>query len=201
MTKSNKWLMILIYCIVGVLVLSTVILYIVPVSYRPEIGTPNAISITESSGGSSSILCSDDNAVERYNEINEEFENAFSESVLTGIFSGRIGTNSRIETYYKTNPTSEFSGYIVRFMFKTKQTVMLNGKEYNPPTNSSETIEFDEIVFELAQDKGFSTHYIYYVYQYQDTTNVERTMYYRQSIMCNFDDLYNLVSSYLSVEE
>ena len=200
MTKNNRLFMILIYCIVGVLVLSTLVLYLIPVNYKPEIETPSAISITESSGGSSSILCSEDNAVDRYNEINDEFKKSFTESVLTGIFSGRLGVKSRIESYYSSDPTSNFSGYVVNFIFKTKQTIMLNGKEYNPPTNSNETIQFDEIIFELAEDQGFGTHYIYYVYEYTDSSNIERTMYYKQSITCNFDGLYDLINSYIAVE-
>ncbi len=193
MTKKNKGWLILTYCIVAVLVLSTIICCFVKTSYRPEIQDPYAFTAYISGNADSYIACDKDHNTDRYNEVLKEFNGAFEESVLSSLFSGRLFSASRIES---SQSLPSFSGYTLKLSFATKQTIMLNGKEYNPPTNSSQTIEYDEMYIDVAGDNGFGVNYVYYVYNYVDSSDINRTTYYKQTVKCNFNDLYDLLESY-----
>lgn len=193
MAKKNKGWLILTYCLVAVLVLSTIVCCFVKTSYRPEIENPYAFTAQISGNADSYIACDKDHNTERYNEVLEAFNSSFEESVLSSLFSGRLFGKSRIES---SQSLPSFSGYTLKLSFATKQTIVLNGKEYNPPTNSSQTIEYEEIYVDVANDNGFGVNYVYYVYKYVDSSNINRTTYYKQTVQCNFDGLYDLLESY-----
>ena len=193
MTKKNKGVLIAVYCLVAVLVLSTIVCCFVKTSYRPEIQDPYAFTAYISGNADSYIACDKDNNKDRYNEVLTTFNDSFTESVLSSLFSGRMFSKSRIES---SQSLPSFSGYTLKLSFATKQTIMLNGKEYNPPTNSSQTIEYDEIYVDVAGDNGFGVNYVYYVYNYVDSSNINRTTYYKQTVKANFNELYDLLESY-----
>ena len=69
----------------------------------------------------------------------DAFNKSFEESFLTSVFSGRNGTTTRIIQHGTTDPRKNFSGFKVQFIFGEEQTIMLNGEEYYPATDTSKT--------------------------------------------------------------
>lgn len=200
MTRKNKWWLILVYCLAGVLLVSTIACCIIKVNYKPEIENPFVINIQEQnyakyiSAVQNAENENDEVLEKRYNEIMEKFDKAFEETVLTSVFSGRASTASRIIESSKSKPENSFTGFKVKFTYLEEKTIMLNNKPYNPPTNSAQTIQYKEIVFDVTKTEGMAKHYIYYVtIDEEDTT---KYVYFEQSVMCDFGDLYELLAGY-----
>ena len=189
MTKKNRWWLIAVYCLVALLVVLTIVACFVPVSKRPEIEDPHAYEIRLDNQAFYQ-LCDVENNKEKYDRVNAAFNAAFNESFLTSLFSGRLGYTNRIDS---TSPSSTFSGYRLNLMYATEQPIMQNGKIYTQSAYSEDPIYYDEITLEITQDAGMTTHYLFYICEYEHN-GVIRTRYYRQSFIANFDELYELLS-------
>ena len=191
MTKKNKWWLIVVYCLLAVLVVSVVVSCFVKVSSKPEINGPDYYYVITDSQLSPLPFADKENNKEKYDEINNAFEKSFKEALLTSLFSGRLSFESKIEVYTSA-PT--FKGYKLKLGYGKAQKIMYKGKEYNPPTNSQETVEYKGILIDVQNGLGYTTNYIYYEYSYIDTNNVQQTGYYQQSIQANFDELYKVIA-------
>jgi hypothetical protein len=161
-------------------------------NYRPQIDNPYIINIQDGSYAKY-IAASKENNTERYNEIVDEFNQSFNESVLTSVFSGKSGFTSIVSEYGKTNPNTNFTGFRVEFVYEQEKTIMLNDKPYNPPTNTSKTISYTKILFDVTEEEGMARHYIYYV-SFDEVS--QKNVYYQQSVMCDFSDLHALLLTY-----
>ena len=189
MTKNRMWLLV-VYCLLALIIIATIVSCFVKVSYRPEIQSPDAYYISIENQAEYD-LADKTNELERYKKIDKAFFDSFGETFLTSLFSGRLSKTSRIE-YYSQTPM--FDGYKVKLIYATSQKIRQGGKDFNPPTNTSETADFTEILVDVKQGQGYTTHYIYYPYTYTDSNNVQKTGYFRQTVVANFDNLYTLLS-------
>ncbi len=192
MAKNNKWWLIVIYCLVSVIILSTIVSCFVKVSYKPEIANPE---IYYAQSNNEYITGDKQLNTKVYDEINKAFNDAFKENLLSSLFSSRIRAKSRIESSSKL-PT--FSGYQLRLSYTQEQTIMLNGEVYKPSTNTSQTIHYEQIYVDVVAEQGMSTNYIYYEYYSVSSSGVVSTKpsYYKQTVVCNFDELYNVLAGY-----
>ena len=190
MTKSKWWLLV-IYCLLAVIVIATIVSCFVKVSYKPEIDGPDAYYISIENQATYD-LADKVNEPERYNKIDKAFTESFRETFLTSLFSGRLSTKSRIESYVQT---PSFSGYKLKLIYATQKTIKQHGKNFNPPTNTAETVEYNEILIDVKSGLGYTTQYVYYPYTYTDSNNVQKTGYFRQSVIANFDALYELLAA------
>ena len=190
MTKKNRWWLTLIYCLCGLLIISTVVCCVVNVNYKPQIQTPYVINVQDNNYAKYTVGSSQTGG--RYNEMLDAFNNSFSENVLTSIFSGRAGFDSRIIESTSKDPMASFTGFKVRFTCEESE-IMLNGKPYNPPTNTSKTLKYTDIIFNVTENDSMQKHYIYYAV-IDDVTS--KTVYYQQTVMCDFSGLYDLLISY-----
>lgn len=199
MTKKNKWWLILIYCICGILIATAITLSVVKTNYAPDAIEPSFINIKQTGsnkpfpGGRKDS--EDDKDVEVYNNLMSDYKSAFRESVMSGFFSGRTSFKSRIEECIGTNknPIEKLTGYVVTFYFPEEQTLTLNGKIYNPPTNSSEMLKYTEMTFSVSEGEKMQSHYVYFKCVADNTAGYT---YYRQTVMGNFVDMYKTISSF-----
>lgn len=195
MIKKNKWWLILIYCLCGILVATAITLSIVKTNYAPDVAKPIMINIEGSDkpfpGGSTSN--EEDKKV--YDKVMTNYNRAFTESVMSGFFSGRTSFRSRIEECTGSNkdPIKKLTGYKVIFTFSESQTLMLNGKIYNPPTNSNTTVKYSRMIFNVVEGEKMQSHDIYFESRENDSTT---PIYYKQTVMCNFNDLYETISNW-----
>ena len=189
MTK-NRWWLLVVYCLLALIIISTIVCCFVKVSYKPEIESPDAYYISVENQADYD-LADKTNEKEKYEKIDKAFFDSFSETFLTALFSGRLSKSSRIE-YYSQTPM--FDGYKVKLIYAKSQKIRLGGKDFNPPTDTSETVEFAEILVDVKAGEGYTTHYIYYPYTYTDSSNVQKTGYFRQTVVANFDSLYTLLA-------
>ena len=190
MAKKNKWWLVALYCLLAVIIVATIVSCFVKVSSKPQINSPDYYYIKLENQAEDQLADKVENKA-KYDKINTAFENSFKENFLTSLFSGRISFESRIESL--TNAPS-FLGYKFKLGYATTQKIMYKGKEYNPPTNSQEIVEYTEILIDITSGAGYSTHYIYYPYSYTDASNTVQTGYYQQTIKANFDELYKLLA-------
>lgn len=199
MTKKNKWWLILIYCICGILIATSITLSIVKTNYAPDVDEPAIINIKQA--GSSKPFpggekdSEDSKDVEVYNNLMSNYKSAFEESVMSGFFSGRTSFKSRIEECNGTNknPVEKLTGYVVTFYFQEPQTLTLNGKIYNPPTNSNLVLKYTEMTFSVSEGEKLQSHYVYFKCIADNTAGYT---YYRQTVMGSFADMYKTISSF-----
>ncbi len=196
MTKKNKWIFLGIYILCGVLITLVVTFCLVPTNYAPFSTQPFQINVVASpsstkiypSGSREEISTAFDKYTKAYN-------NAFKESLMSGIFSGRTGFNSRIEVCSGNNkdPIKSLSGYVVTFTFGQEQTLKLNGKVYHPKTDSSKELKYQDVTFAVPESDSMQSHTIYF--KCIDAAATSGYTYYSQTVMCNFSELYKVIDS------
>ena len=187
MTNKNKWILVTVYALLAVIVILTAVSYFVQVSHRPEIKDPQKYSIQVEN---QAIYDDADKNLdqEKYKKLNDAFNKSFKESFLISLFSGRNGYES---TIIQLNPAT-FKGYKVTLYYPEEQVVMLNGKEYSKKTDTQENVTYHEIIFSVQEGLGMSEQYVYYAHEYNSESG-PKTVYYRQTIIANFDEFYNAI--------
>ncbi len=190
MIRKNRWWLAVVYCLLALLVISVVVSCFVKVSSKPEIQGPDVYYIKVENQAEYTLADKEHNT-EKYNKINDAFEGSFKEAFLTSLFSGRLSFESKIENMTSA-PT--FKGYKVKLGYASEQTVMYKGKEFNPPTNTAETVKYTSAYIDITEGQGYTTQYLYYEYTYTDASNTQKTAYYKQSFLANFDELYKLLA-------
>ena len=146
MTKKNKWVLITVYCLLAVLVALIAVSCFVKVDSKPQIDSPDAYYITLDNQEAYYDIADKVNSKDQYDKINKAFENSFKETYITSLFSGRLSFESRIDN----QKPSTFSGYKLKLIYATDQVIMFKGKEYNPPTNTQETVSYNEILIDIC---------------------------------------------------
>ncbi len=195
MTKKNRTWLIAVYAIVAVLVVLIIVSCFVPVNKKPEIQDPYSYELRiDGALAEYPLLADKENNKEKYDEINQVFNDSFSESFIVSLFSGRIGYNNRIES--SSSPST--SGYTLYLDYATPQTIMRNGEIYTQSSYSTDPIYFDRIIVQVNESEGMTTHYFYYSCdpELNDNwgTDSSSFKYFRQSFVANFDALYDYLT-------
>ena len=196
MTKKNKWIFLGIYILCGVLITLVVTFCLVQTNYAPFTTQPFQIIVTASTSSTKTYPSGSKEHNVAFDKYTNAYNNAFKESLMSGIFSGRTSFNSRIEVCSGSNkePIKSLSGYIVTFTFGEEKTLELNGEVYHPKTDSSKELKYKEVTFAVSENETMKSHTIYF--QCIDTKATSGYTYYSQTIMCNFSELYEVIHSY-----
>lgn len=196
MIKKNRTWLIAIYAIVAVLVVLIIVSCFIPVNKKPEIQDPTSYYLKIDGVAEYPLLADKNNNKKRYDEINKIFNSSFSESFIVSLFSGRIGYNNRIESSSRPSET----GYILHLYYEGKepQKIMRNGEIYTQSSWSTDAIYYDEIIVQVTEGEGMTTHYFYYscdpALNDKWGTDSSSFRYYRQSFVANFDALYDYLT-------
>lgn len=197
MAKKNKWIFLGIYILCGVLITLVVTFCFVQTNYAPFSTQPAQINVV-ASPSSTKIYPSGSRAQikDAFDKYTKAYNNAFKESLMSGIFSGRTSFNSRIEVCSGSNkdPIKSLSGYVVTLSFEDEQTLKLNGKVYHPKTDTSKELKYNDVIFAVSESDSMQSHTIYY--KCIDSSATSDHTYYSQTVMCNFSELYKVIDSY-----
>ena len=187
--KKNKWLIIVVYSLLAVIVAGVIACCFIKVNYAPDLNEPDVISASYiNSIKPGAGTCTKNQTPEKFEDIMKEYNHAFNETVITSLFAGRIGKKSEIKQWENSKePTSQFNAYKLTFKFNKQQTIKVNGKVYYPSTNSQMELNFYECFMEIDNKEGICEHTIYYV--------VGSTYYY-QVVTADFSGLFNLFENY-----
>ena len=190
MKRKNKIILAVAYAVSGILIALVVSLSLIKTNYAPNVNEPIIINIQ--SGTKCIGVGSKENSKDVYDEYLKAYKDAFRESIMSGFFSGRTGFESIIISYDGTstnsNPMNTLSGYIAVFTFGEEQTLKKqNGEDYHLVTDTSKTVKYTRIFFEIPENDSMKSHKIYF-------ENTDGNKYYVQTVMCNFSSLYKIIS-------
>lgn len=174
------------YVILGVLVVGLVLTAVLKKSFAPNISVPayTAGGITISVPNMAKYEPLDKQ--ENYNEFVSLYNSSFELTILYSVFSGKISREQKIDNIGKTAP-SFTSGYVVTFVYPTDQVIKVNGEIWHESVNSDTPTNYRQITFNIFENKGLTTVFIYFY-------NNDTSTYYKLTTLANFDALYNFVS-------
>lgn len=174
--KKKKISQIVAYFALGIVAIAVLLCAIIKVDFKPEVNAPaynvnSAISIEKVEGQERGGLLTTE---EEHNEFVKKYENSFKLTVLYSLFSGKIGSETKI-AHVKSKGSAV--GYEVKFNFVEEQTFV----------NNDEEIEYSKIYFSVEKDKGLEEKTIW-LYAGEDD-------YYKITTIANFDGLANYIET------
>lgn len=173
------------YTLLCAIVVAVITCAIVKVGYKPTLAKMNfetdkiLITDTEVSTNVESYF-----EEESYKDFLNKFDNAFKQSVLNSLFAGNLGEKPVMK---KLDKLPTFYGFKVKFILNEEAELYNNNKIVNVADNSTESVKYNRVVFNVLENKGLTqTSIIYYL-------NTEEE-YYQFTTLANFDSLYNFIA-------
>ena len=205
MTKSTI-AMIVCLAVIGVLILTTILLAVIPTDKGVKFAKPDQMVITYD--GQTAYFESNS---EEFKQIWEEYEKAGKQPVIATLFGGYANKGMKAE-YGKTQDYSQLgssssseeeesttsTNFVIKFVYNdsNKQT-MKNGNgttyEYENESKTKLTFEFTEATFEVTNDNAMQTKTFYLKSTLDSDTSTKTHITYTG--VANFNSLYELLKS------
>lgn len=176
-------------CVVGVLVVTTIVLSLINKNYAPELAnSPTQMIITNTEGkhawGGNGYPS--EAQEENFNKVVQLFESSFKQSILASMLNGNLNNEVAIE--YKGTAEPSQTGYKVEFRYAST-LLMQNGKAYKLNQNDNEKY-FTTVIFFVEEGAGFADFNLFAKVQIDET----RTGYYQLTSLANTQALYTFLS-------
>jgi len=176
--KRNRLITAIISCSIGLAIVATIVtLSIVKVDLKPSIITsPSSMYFN---GNTSAKYDNYDDPIDIYDDFMTEFNQSFSISYLTGIFTGRLGGYDITEDHIESLPNTVTDSTYVTFYYKDKITLTKqDGKTYYSKYNSNYSIDFSEVTFALSSEDKVDNMTIYLKYNWKVSGSSTSKTYY-----------------------
>ncbi len=184
--------------IIGVLILATIIMSVVPVNHKINLKTPNDINIYNGSTSETPIKIDDGGA---FNKVIEYVNNSTKENALTALFNGTLFNNPEIVTQSAnslTSISSNSSSAFVVFRYTNPQVLMDGNKEYKD--EDGKRYYYQGLCFEVSSSaEEYTKVYIIPYYKsngdkYEPTNNVSLQYHRYYNLKANLSNLYSYLS-------
>lgn len=175
--------------LIGILIITTIIMSIIPVSHAIVCNKPDSISIKVNNG---SYLNEFDNEDKEY--ILNYFNNASKESSLVALFKGTINDVAKVVTPSSSIKTISYKtdNIYIRYNYNESQKLMEGNSTYKDASNNE--YSYSALVFEISSTEGESTINVY-ITGATDNSNTYRKYY---EVKGQFSDLFKYVSDIYS---
>lgn len=175
------------YSVLGVLVLGLILCSILKISFKPELCVPTTEEVGKvkisTTDGTTRVESNSDNI--GISTFENKFNSAFEITVLSSLFSGRIG--SKVERN-KLTSLPKSTGYEVLYIYNEEQVLKVDGKEVPVADNSTTPIKYNRVVYSVNGNTGLSKVSLYFY-----TEGI--ASYYQITTYANFNDLYDYISN------
>jgi len=188
--KSTKAVAIVILSIVFAISLFVLISSLAKVDLNPKfVSQPDEIYVYKANSAVPSGQITKDD------DLHEEFlgyyNNMFSSSFLSALFGGRLSgyelSSNQISTSQKIY--NQFENPYVKFKYDSEIALTYkNGREYKSKYDSTKTVTFKELYFEVDETNGLSEFKIY-VIDYNSSLSGDKTHYVEVTLRANTYDL------------
>ena len=128
-----------------------------------------------------------------YKEFMSYYDEMFSSSFLSAMFSGRLGGYeiSTINSCKDGNLYKEFDDKYVKFQYDEKQMLTYsNGKEYQMNAPTKKTLEFKELYFEINEN-NVANNFTIYVVDYDSSEKTTNTYFAKVTLLANTSEIYS----------
>ena len=200
--RKRKITLISILSVVFVLVVAIIVMGCVKVDLRPGFFTkPSQVTIYGENNTSVVIADSDD----RYKDFERIYNDMFSTSVLSALFTGRLGgytidegatkndywyTNSNETTFSSTITEALGSNYVRLHFDSPMKFYNANGSEYVSKYNDSYSLTFQDVYFAIDNVNATDTFTFYFQVKGNTTTNPQRTTITTITLSANTSQLF-----------
>lgn len=192
--KMNKRIsQILGYAVLSIVVVAVILCAVIKLDFKPTMQKlnfgPDQIQIKDSEGTAQGGSIGDK---DEYKKFVSKYNDSFKLTVFYSLFSGKL--NAKIDKSEQSGLPS-FSGYQVTFIYKDSYVLYYEGKQVTTADNSSDKVKYNRITFDVQEDKGLTTTYIYY---YNSSNS---NSYTRFTTTANFDGLYKYIGELKSITQ
>lgn len=200
--RKRKITLISILSVVFVLVVAIIVMGCVKVDLRPSFFTkPSQVTIYGENNTSVVIADSDD----RYKDFERIYNDMFSTSVLSALFTGRLGgytidegatkndywyTNSNETTFSSTITDALGSNYVRLHFDSPMKFYNANGSEYVSKFNADYSLTFQDVYFAIDNVNATDTFTFYFQVKGNTTTNPQRTTITTITLSANTSQLF-----------
>lgn len=173
---AKKIALISTFSVIVILIITTVILAVVPKSFKPEFVKPDYIIYSNSN--ISTVPGKENQAFEK---LYDAFEVSFKKSYLTAIFDGTSGTKITADTINDSFSKTDF----IKLQYNLVQILKIGGKDYVTETTNKK-IEYDAIWLSTSAENEFKTVTFY-------LTNNSELACCKVTTIANTSALYELI--------
>lgn len=197
--RKRKITLISILSVVFVLVVAIIVMGCVKVDLRPSFFTkPSQVTIYGENNTSVVIADSDD----RYKDFERIYNDMFNTSVLSALFTGRLGgytidetisrwyTNSNETTFSSTITDALGSNYVRLHFDSPMQFYNSNGSEYDSRYNASYSLTFQDVYFAIDNVNATDTFTFYFQVKGNSGVSPERTTITTITLSANTSQLF-----------
>lgn len=197
--RKRKITLISILSVVFVLVVAIIVMGCVKVDLRPSFFTkPSQVTIYGENNTSVVIADSDD----RYKDFERIYNDMFSTSVLSALFTGRLGgytidetisrwyTNSNETTFSSTITDALGSNYVRLHFDSPMQFYNSNGSEYDSRFNANYSLTFQDVYFAIDNVNATDTFTFYFQVKGNSGVSPERTTITTITLSANTSQLF-----------
>ncbi len=175
--------------IIGVLIIATLIMANVKVSFGVKCATPNMVTVSYSSGANKFV------EGEQSNKIVSLLADASKENSLTAMFTGKLFDKAGITTYTNNSTNSipkSNETFYVTFSYDNPQKLMDGNKEYKD--KDGKVYYYKKLVFAVAKTDSHTVAKVYIVPSYKPNSDDVYneggySKYY--TVNANYSALYN----------
>lgn len=169
--------------VVVALLATVLVLALVNKSYKPEFDlqpkTAYIVEVSTDDRYETGVAFSNK---EKFEKINDLFNKSFEQSILGGIFTGKISNKVECEAPVKSLPSFS-DGYQITFEFKADMEL----KYYK--ANSDDKIVFQTLIVNITDTQGYQE-----LSMYAKEVVSNQTYYYEITSIANTENLYDYLS-------
>ena len=166
--------------IIGIVIVAAIVMVNIKIDYSVECVKPDRIWVQTSSDIKSTTT-------EQQNKIVEMINNASKQNALTAMFNGELSKSAELVTLKTTvsNPTN----FYVKYIYNTKQDLIVDGKEFKNAEGQTET--YEELIFVVDNVEGETQCKVYVIPESNSSTT---TSSYYFNLDANFEELFKYLS-------
>lgn len=168
--------------IIAILIIATIIMANINLSYSVQCATPSDIYVSLGSETSQPASAEEKTAIMNY------INSASQEKMLTALFNGNLNKHATL-TSKKGTLSTESSKYYVRYTYNESQTLKVNGKDYM--NEDKDTVKYDDLIFVIEDVEDATVVKVYVIPD--DSNNMRYTYYY--TVDANLSDLYSYLDA------
>ena len=166
--------------IIGVVIVAAIVMVNIKIDYSIDCVKPDKIWVQTSSD----IKVANS---EQQSKIVEIISSASKQNALTALFDGELGKKAELVNVKTT--VSSPANFYVKYIYNTKQDLIVGGKEFKNADGQTET--YEELIFVVDNTEGETQCKVYVVAESNSSTT---TSAYYYKLDANFEELFKYLS-------
>jgi len=170
--------------IIGIVIIASIVMVNIKIDYSVDCAKPDTIWVQKGSDIKPTNS-------EQVNKIVELINNASKQNSLTALFDGELGKKAELFTLKTTVPNP--INFHVRYIYNTKQDLIVDGKEFKNAEGQTET--YEELIFVVDNAEGESQCKVYVI---PESNSATITSSYYYNLDAKFKELFKYLSEKLN---